>query len=391
LALSYASSKHLAMDDIAEKDFEKLQSRLKELNCPLTEDCSESWIKELLLNPGDSRMNLFGWILESISIKMFTKFQQFTTSDAKARYLSKVFADLGYCNRDNMKIIQGTAPTRKQAKFFLSLLNAISCLKQTTAGRFSSGLDTFSADGSVFPLPDVTLVNFSSTSNASEDPKMLRFQFIDAIDNIADNYIVPKIENALPLDIQKILKEKTKKTNKAQRSAQTLSMLQSSVEASAAEIERLDSEIEGLPATVYPSEETTEKLSYTIGKAFSTCSAYRRIHANEILPNCTVRVTALSELGPICSSTRESLQYIFNINDNISLFKRIQSDIKQHKQWLEKLVGKRGSKENPDTWIHEYKVFNPESVKILRSSLSSSYAGTQSSLMNTFREESTLT
>ncbi|XP_064596867.1 HAUS augmin-like complex subunit 7 [Liolophura sinensis] len=110
------------------KSFKK---RLDMLECPYTSDVDESWISQLLLKPGESRIRILHWLFsrfdQAVSDVLDAQYSSVTTHvDSRLQRLLQVASALGLCSYDDIDLVRGVTTGPKQWLFLDQLLDIVS-------------------------------------------------------------------------------------------------------------------------------------------------------------------------------------------------------------------------------------------------------------------------
>lgn len=109
---------------------ELIKNRLEKLCCPFVEDGTEQWMAELLLHPSETRYKLLSWVLcnfDSDFGDVISKTLPVINSRIDSRHQRILFLlnVMGVCNIDDIEIIKGTAPQKKQLIFWDNLIDMV--------------------------------------------------------------------------------------------------------------------------------------------------------------------------------------------------------------------------------------------------------------------------
>ncbi|XP_071510309.1 HAUS augmin-like complex subunit 7 [Diadema antillarum] len=147
-----------------EKLSRSFKQRFDALDCPFVDGVDESWIAELLYQPGEARIRLLQWLLSRYDSKLAEMFDsQYWTSeskmDARLQVITEVCAYLGICRPGDIDLVRGVSTSHSsQAAFWDKLLDIVyisdMCDESRALGVSSHGVvseslplwDQFSSD-----------------------------------------------------------------------------------------------------------------------------------------------------------------------------------------------------------------------------------------------------
>ncbi|KAJ8047743.1 HAUS augmin-like complex subunit 7 [Holothuria leucospilota] len=107
------------------------KDRLTLLGCPYTDGVDETWISELLFQPGEARIRLLQWCFSRYDLKLAKLlddqcYGSEARVDSRIQKLLSISSMLGLCHPDDIDLIKGTASSSKQAAFWHQLLDVVS-------------------------------------------------------------------------------------------------------------------------------------------------------------------------------------------------------------------------------------------------------------------------
>ncbi|XP_014670814.1 PREDICTED: uncharacterized protein LOC106811627 [Priapulus caudatus] len=96
-----------------------LYSKLKQLECPFIESSDEAFINDLVFSPGESRIHVLQWLLirfdSSLELHLEeAKLSAYSKEDPRILRLLLVVSSLGLCEDNDVELIKGGKPDRKQ-------------------------------------------------------------------------------------------------------------------------------------------------------------------------------------------------------------------------------------------------------------------------------------
>ncbi|XP_030828412.1 uncharacterized protein LOC581318 [Strongylocentrotus purpuratus] len=115
----------------AEQLARSFKTRFDALDCPYVDGVDETWISELLYQPGEARIRLLQWLLSRYDVKFAEILDsQYWTSEAKMdtriQAMTKLCSCLGLCRPGDVDLIRGVSTSHsKQASFWDKLLDIV--------------------------------------------------------------------------------------------------------------------------------------------------------------------------------------------------------------------------------------------------------------------------
>ncbi|XP_041459417.1 uncharacterized protein LOC121411021 [Lytechinus variegatus] len=107
------------------------KTRFDALDCPYVDGVDETWISELLYQPGEARIRLLQWLLSRYDVKFAELLDnQYWTSEAKMdsriQAMTKLCSCLGLCRPGDVDLVRGVSTSKsKQAAFWDKLLDIV--------------------------------------------------------------------------------------------------------------------------------------------------------------------------------------------------------------------------------------------------------------------------
>ncbi|XP_071961083.1 HAUS augmin-like complex subunit 7 [Antedon mediterranea] len=110
--------------------FHSFRTRLESLDCPYIEDVDDSWVTELLFQPGESRIRLLQWVFARLDPKLQEMMENSyaasdTRMDSRLQRLLVIASSLGLCKMDDIDLIRGAASSSRQNAFWDQLLDIV--------------------------------------------------------------------------------------------------------------------------------------------------------------------------------------------------------------------------------------------------------------------------
>ncbi|XP_067929854.1 HAUS augmin-like complex subunit 7 [Watersipora subatra] len=111
----------------------ELQDKFKRLACPYTESADETWISELIFNPGEPRIKILQWLLSRFNSSVYNFLEPiYAGTEPKLKAILHAASALGLCRASDIDLIQGKSSMNKQMAFMDKLLNL--CLTADETG-----------------------------------------------------------------------------------------------------------------------------------------------------------------------------------------------------------------------------------------------------------------
>ncbi|XP_071805921.1 HAUS augmin-like complex subunit 7 isoform X1 [Asterias amurensis] len=106
------------------------KQRLQDLDCPYVDGVDETWIAELLFQPGEARIRLLQWLFSRFDGKLAEMLDNHyvlseTQMDSRLQRLLQIASIMGLCKADDIDLIRGAASSNKQIAFWDQLLDIL--------------------------------------------------------------------------------------------------------------------------------------------------------------------------------------------------------------------------------------------------------------------------
>ncbi|XP_033114702.1 HAUS augmin-like complex subunit 7 [Anneissia japonica] len=200
------------------KSFHSFRARLESLDCPYIEEVDDSWISELLFQPGEPRIRLLQWVLARLDPKLQELMEnQYGPSDTKMdsrlQRILLVTSSLGLCRVDDIDLIRGATSSARQNAFWDQLLDIV-CISDASEDHRKQELASPGIISETLPLEEQLhndnklMDSISKMDNLSAmfdaKLKLLPPDLMRLIDSSAKADGFAAGERPLPPDLQKL-------------------------------------------------------------------------------------------------------------------------------------------------------------------------------------------
>jgi len=138
----------MALKAISQETKTYLKERLDFLECPYTEDLNAEDTANLLLNPGEERVKILGWLFSRFDSNLsdfleHSKQNVGRKPEAQLKKLLTAACSMCLCSQDDLPLIMGEAPSHKQVAFLNRFLNIVCRSVKKDSGHYESSPNNF--------------------------------------------------------------------------------------------------------------------------------------------------------------------------------------------------------------------------------------------------------
>ena len=310
------------MEKLNSQKLISIKKRLEQLSCPYIEDASEHWFAELLLHPSEGRIKLLSWIITNFDSKLGELLDESIPVisnhiDARHQKLLLALNIMSVSKIDDLEVIRGTAPQKKQITFWYELVDNL-----YTSHMGHPYIDTSNIQNRSYCLNPVRDPNIQELYKES-------CKFIDTLvrkHKIRDVYCTEL--HLFSPDLEAIVKEELK--NVQIPSLKVLGELGEEMCSDLNELSKKFDVVSDDGTCVIPDQTTVDNYCCKIELSLKTFSQmidnFLYCHDNDIESWCTKgKRPVLSEIGPSIKSVSNLKLQPLNLMKSVKLYNEMTS------------------------------------------------------------------